>query len=394
MNYRSIIILVVAISLIACGGPEERKAKYRARAQEYLQAGNYPKARVALRNVLKIDPKDADAYFLFAQVEEKEKNWRNAVSLYQEVVQLVPDHTAALVTLAKYYLEARLTEQVLSTADKVLTKHPQHPQANALKIAVLAIEGQLSDAMTKAEALRSQFPTESDVAILLATLDGQQERYRDAEATLQRALDAHPKDMDLLNNLNTILVQAKDMAGAEAVARRMIEEEPTLFDHRLRLARLFDTQGAHEKAEAVLREAIALDPNSEERRLLLADFLSTRKDHRAAEQALLEAATQLPHSAKVQFGLAALYIKSGQDAKAREQYASLVKDYKEKPAGLEAKVRLAEMDLVSGKQAEAEQQVQEVLKENPRSSDGLVLLGRMALSRRNGKDAVQAFRIV
>jgi tetratricopeptide (TPR) repeat protein len=394
MKYRSIIILVVAISLVACGGPEERKAKYRARAQEYLQAGNYPKARVALRNILKIDPKDADAYFLFAQVEEKEKNWRNAVSLYQEVVQLVPDHTAALVTLAKYYLEARLTEQVLSTADKVLTKHPQHPQANALKIAVLAIEGQLSDAMTKAEALRSQFPTEPDVAILLATLDGQQERYRDAETTLQRALEAHPKDMDLLNNLNTILVQAKDMAGAEMVARRMIDTEPTLLDHRLRLARLFDTQGAHERAESVLREAIALDPNSEERRLLLADFLSTRKDQRAAEQALLEAATQLPHSAKVQFGLAALYLKSGQDAKAREQYASLVKDYKEKPAGLEAKVKLAEMDLVSGKQAEAEKQVQEVLKENPRSSDGLILLGRMALSRRNGKDAVQAFRIV
>jgi len=394
MKYRSIIILVVAISLVACGGPEERKAKYRARAQEYLQAGNYPKARVALRNILKIDPKDADAYFLFAQVEEKEKNWRNAVSLYQEVVQLVPDHTGALITLAKYYLEARLTEQVVSTADKVLTKHPQHPQANALKIAVLAIEGQLSDAMTKAEALRSQFPTEPDVAILLATLAGQQERYRDAETTLQRALEAHPKDMDLLNNLNTILVQAKDMAGAEMVARRMIDTEPTLLDHRLRLARLFDTQGAHERAESVLREAIALDPNSEERRLLLADFLSTRKDHPAAEQALLEAATQLPHSTKIQFGLAELYLKSGQDAKAREQYASLVKDYKEKPAGLEAKVKLAEMDLVSGKQAEAEKQVQEVLKENPRSSDGLILLGRMALSRRNGKDAVQAFRIV
>lgn len=394
MNYRSIIIVVMAFLLVACGGPEERKAKYRARAQEYLEAGNYPKARVALRNVLKIDPKDADAYFLFAQVEEKEKNWRNAVSLYQEVVQLVPDHTGALITLAKYYLEARLTEQVVSTADKVLAKDPQHPQANALKIAVLAVEGQLSDAMTKAEALRLQFPTEPDVAVLLATLYSQQQRYRDAEVTLLHALKAHSKDMDLLNNLNTTLVQEKDMAGAETVARRMIEAEPMLFDHRLRLARLFDTQGAHEKAEAVLHEAIALDPNSEERRLLLADFLSTRKEHRAAEQALLEAATQLPHSTKIHFGLAALYLKSGQDVKAREQYVTLVKDYKEKQAGLEAKVKLAEMDLVSGKQVEAERQVQEVLKENPRSSDGLILSGRMALARRNGKDAVQAFRTV
>ena len=394
MNYRSIILVVMAISLVACGGPEERKAQYRARAQEYLEAGDYPKVRVALRNILKIDPKDADAYFLFAQVEEKEKNWRNAVGLYQKLVELVPDHTAGLISLAKYYLEARLTEHVVSTADKVLAKDPQHPQANALKIAVLAVKGKLPDALTKAEALRSQFPSEPDVAVLLATLYGQQQRYRDAEATLQRALDAHPKDMDLLNNLNTVLVQAKDMAGAEMVARRMIEAEPTLFDHRLRLARFFDAQGAHEKAEGVLREAIALDPNSEERRLLLADFLSTRKDHPAAEQALLETATQLPHSTKIQFGLAALYLKSGQDAKARAQYSALAKDYKEKPAGFEAKVKLAEMDFVSGKQAEAERQVEEILKENPRSSDGLILSGRMALARRNGKDAVQAFRTV
>jgi predicted Zn-dependent protease len=126
----------------------------------------------------------------------------------------------------------------------------------------------------------------------------------------------------------------------------------------------------------------------------LADFLATRKDYPAAEQALLEAATQLPHSTKIQFGLAALYLKSGQDANARVQYAALVKDYKEKPAGLEAKVKLAEMDLVSGKKAEAEQHVQDVLKQNPRSSDGLILSGRMALARRNGKDAVQAFRTV
>ena len=394
MKYQGIILSVLAISLVACGGPEERKAQYRARAQEYFEVGNYPKVRVALRNVLKIDPKDADAYFLFAKVEEKEKNWRNAVSLYQEVVQLVPDHTAALITLAKYYLEARLTEQVVLTADKVLAKDPQHPQAKALKIAVLAIGGQLADAMTGAEALHSKFPTEPDVAILLATLQGQQQRYRDAEATLQRALEAHPKDMDLLNNLNAILTQAKDMAGAERVARRMIDTEPTQFDHRLRLARLFDTQGAHEKAEKVLREAIALDPNSEERRLLLADFLSAGQDHRPAEQVLLEGVAQFPHSAKIQFGLAALYLKSGQEVKAREQYTSVVKDYKEKPSGLEAKVKLAEMDLASGKQGEAERQVQEVLKENPRSSDGLVLLGRMALAKRSGKDAVQAFRTV
>ena len=388
-------MLLSAVAWTACGGPEERKAKYFARANEYIEAANYPKARVALRNVLKIDPKDAEAYYLYAQVEEKEKNWRNAVQLYQEAVRLVPDHTAALITLAKYYLEAKLTEHVVEAADTVLKKDPRHPQARALKIASQAVtEEAVPSAILKTETLAKEFPTEPDVAILLATLYDQHRRYRDAEATLRRALDAHPKDLDLLSNLNAVLTRANDVVGAETVIRRMIDAEPETIDHRLRLVRFYVQQAAYDKAEAVLRHAVALDPNNEQRRLALADFFMSRKDVSSAERVLLDATAQLPHSSQLQFGIAALYRKTGQDTEARARYAALVQEYKEKPAGLEAKVKLAEMDVVEGKQVEAERQVQEVLKENPRSSDGLTLLGRMALARRNGKDAVQAFRTV
>ncbi|MDH4088384.1 MAG: tetratricopeptide repeat protein [Nitrospira sp.] len=395
MRVMSGIILLAAVTLTACGGPEERKAKYFAKANEYIDAANYPKARVALRNVLKIDPKDAEAYYLFAQVEEKEKNWRNAVQLYQEAVRLVPDHAAALITLAKYYLEARLTEQVVQAADTVLKSNPRHPQASALKIAAQAVtEAAIPSVIPNAEALAKEFPTEPDVAILLATLYGQQRRYREAETTLRRALDSHPRDLDLLNNLSRILTQANNMAGSETVMRLMVAAEPTSIDHRVRLARFYVGQGAQNKAEAVLREAIALDPNSEQRRIMLAELFVNTKDVAAAEQVLLDAAEQIPHSTHIQFGLSALYRKTGQDLKARQRYALLVKEYTDKPVGLEAKVKLAEMDFVEGKQVDAERQVQEVLKANPRSSDGLILTGRMALARRNGKEAVQAFRTV
>jgi len=395
MYVRTGVVILSVVAWTACGGPEERKAKYFARASEYIQAANYPKARVAIRNVLKIDPKDAEAYVLFARVEEKEKNWRNAVQLYQEAVRLDPGHTAALITLGKYYLEARLTEQVVETADTVLKKEPKHPQANALKIASQAMTKEaVPSAILKAEALAKEFPTEPDVAILLGTLYDQRRRYRDAEATLRRALGAHPKDLDLLNNLTRVLTQANDVDGAETVIRRMIDAEPESIDHRLRLVRFYVQQAAYDKAEAVLRNAVALDPNSEQRRLILADYFMSRKDVASAERVLLEAVTQLPHSSQLQFGIATIYRKAGQDAKAHERYAALVQEYKDKPAGLEAKVKLAEMDFQAGRQIEAERQVQEVLGDNPRSSDGLTLVGRMALARRNGKDAVQAFRTV
>ena len=389
------IILLATIILTACGGPEERKAKYFARATEYMDAANYPKARVALRNVLKIDPKDAEAYVLFARVEEKEKNWRNAVQLYQEALRLNPDHTAALITLGKYYLEARLTDHVMEVAQTVLKRNPNHAQAQALQIAsqVVSVETILL-AIPKAEALIKKFPTEPDVAILLATLYGQRQRYHDAEEALRHALEAHPKDLDLLNSLHAVLTKANDLAGAQGVIRRMIDVEPESLDHRLRLAQFYVKQSAYDQAEAVLRDAVARDPSNEQRRLVLADFFLDRNDLLSAEQVLLEAIAQLPYASQLQFGVAALYRKMDQEAKARDRYTALIHEYNEKPVGLEAKVKLAEMDFLVGKQAEAERQVQDVLKQNPRSTEGLILTGRMALTRRNGKDAVQAFRTV
>lgn len=390
----AVVALGMVLALSACGGPQERKAQYRAKAQDYIQAGNFPKARVALRNVLKIDPKDAEAYFLVAQVEEKEKNWRNAVANYQQVVDIVPDHKPALITLAKYYLEARLADDVTRAADKVLAKAPQDPQAQALKIAVLAQQEKIAVALARAEELNRRYPTEPDVSILLATLYGHQHRVQEARTTLQRALQAHPHHLDLLNNLRTILDQARDDRATEQVLRQIIQEEPTIYDHRLKLARFHDQRHALDKAESVLREAVQVFPDLEQAWLALADFLSLRRGKAAAEVGFREAMSRLPYSTQIPFALGALYERHKDVLKARLLYETVVKEHEKKPAGLDARVKIAQLDFNAGRQAEAERRLAEVLRDNPRSAEGLVLQGKMALIRKNSKDAVQAFRTV
>lgn len=394
MNFKAAVGLAIALILLSCGGPQERKAQYRAKAQEYIQAGNFAKARVALRNVLKIDPKDAEAYFFVAQVEEKEKNWRNAVASYQQVVDIVPNHKEALITLAKYYLEARLTDDVTRAADRVLAVIPQDPQAQALKIAVLAQQEKMAQALVQAEELSRRYPTEPDVAILLATLYGHHQHLHEAKATLQRALHTHPHHLDLLNNLKTILDQAHDDKGTEQVLRQMIEEEPTMYDHCLKLARFYDQRHRTDQAEVVLRDAVRVFADSEQPWLALTDFLNLRRGKEAAEAALREAAERLPYSTRIRFALAALYESDKDGTQARLVYETLAKEYEKKPAGLDAQVKIAQLDFSAGRQADAERRLTEVLRENPRSAEGLILQGKIALIARNGKDAVQAFRTV
>ncbi len=379
---------------MGCGGPTERKAKYLMKAEEYIQAGNFPKARVALRNVLKIDPKDEQAYFLYAQVEEKEKNWFNAFHHYQQVIELQPDHEGALVKLGKFYLQGRRFDKAHEIAEKLLALHPGHVPAQALRIALKATEGSLQEATTMAESLSRQYPTEPDVAVLLGTLYSLQDAHNRAVPVLARALDAHPQDPDLLNTVAMAYVRMKDRDNAESIFLKIIAQEPTVFDHYVKVAHFFDDQQLYDKAEGILREAIRLDPDNEQRHLVLADYVGGRRNLKAAEAVLQEAHRQLPHAANVQFAQGRLLERQRELEKARAVYEDIRDRNLTKPAADTAKVKLAALDWVDGEQEAATQLLQEVLRHNPRASEALMLQGRISLKMREGGDAVQAFRTV
>jgi tetratricopeptide (TPR) repeat protein len=392
------VALVLAVVLMAgalgCGGPEERKAKYRLRAQEYLQQGNFPKARVAIQNVLKIDPKDVEAYFLYAQVEEKELNWRNAVAAYQQVVELSPDHDRAQIKLAKYYLEARAMEQVTKITDRILAKTPGHVPAQALQIIVTAVSGQMIKAVDQAEQLIAAAPTETDAVLLLSSLYVASQRPGDAVPLLNRGLEAHPGNLELLDTLATTLVKMGRMGEAESTLQQIIALEPTVLNHRLRYVAFYDQQQQYDKAEAVLKEAVQLDPDNETRRLALVEYVAKRIGLERAEASLLEAHNALPRAGKIWFALGGLYESTQRGDKARETYRAIEQAFHGKPEGTEAQVKLAGLDWAAGKTADAERQLQEALKENSRSVEALLLRGKIALQRGNGKDATQDFRSV
>ena len=387
-------IVIVVMSLISCGGPAERKAEHREAAERYFAEGNFPKARVALRNVLKIDPNDHEGYFLYAQVEEKEKNWRNAFQHYLRVVELNPSHRGALLKLGRFYLESRQFEKVDEIVEKTTALDPQDIDAQSLRLAATAAQGHIPEAISELEVISQRHPTHPEIAILLAVLYTTNEQFEKALNVLRPAADADPSNVSLLASLSEVYSRLKDWPNAERMLMRIVDIEPAIRDHHIRLAAFYQKRQESDKARSALRQAIVLEPEDEYRRLVLAELLVTQKDYVSAEATLMEAREALPYATRISFALADLYEMQKHRGKARNVYQQLIEETEFSSASLEAQVKLATFDVDEGQLESAQTRLADVLEESPRFSEGLILKGKLALLEKNGRDAARAFRTV
>ena len=386
-----LLLWVVACGLlVGCGSAEERKASYVEKANVFIQEGNFPKARVALRNAIKIDPKDPHLYFLAGQVFEKEANWPQAFRQFSRVVELDATHREAIGRLARFYLAAQESTELMALSHKILTTDSEDVLGRTIQACAWFLDGEHAKALAQADVLVARQLTEPDLLLMLAVVFSANQDLKKAQAVLQRGLSIHPENGDLLNYLATISIGMKDYHQAEGIYRQLLAQEPHVVKYRDTLAGLYRHLGQSDKALDLLREGVTLEPENEQRWKSL--IISAEGDQQ--EALIQEALGALPDSLMLRFLLGAHYEQRQNYAKAREIYEAIATEEETSGQGLQAEVELAKLDLVEQDQASAQTRIAAVLKENPRQSDALLLKGKLSLVKQEPASAVDAFRIV
>ena len=179
-----VALLVAASFLTACGGKEERKAKYLERGKAYLAEKNYDKAEIEFKNVLQIDPKSAEGFLYLGQVEEKDQNWSRAFGSYQKAVELDPDLIEARIRLARFYLaqagalRARDDEDAAANAmglvqeqvKEIQARDPENLEGLTLEATLWVQDGESDKAIEQLERIVQKDPGLQAAAVLLASL--------------------------------------------------------------------------------------------------------------------------------------------------------------------------------------------------------------------------------
>ena len=163
----------LAIALLAgCGSKEDRVASGLKAGAEHVRLADWDKASVEVRNVLQMDPKNAGAYYLSAQIAESKGEIQRAFASFSKAVELQPDHVEAKVGLARVYLIANQVDKAEQTIGEVLAAHPDHFPARTSRAALLARKGDVDGAVAEAKAMLAARPGAPpiDTTMLLAGL--------------------------------------------------------------------------------------------------------------------------------------------------------------------------------------------------------------------------------
>jgi tetratricopeptide (TPR) repeat protein len=92
---RLFVACLLTIIVVACGGAEEREAKYLSRGKALYEQGDLVKARLEFQNALQINPKGAEGLYYLGLINEAQGEWQQAFANFGKAATEKPDHAQA-----------------------------------------------------------------------------------------------------------------------------------------------------------------------------------------------------------------------------------------------------------------------------------------------------------
>ena len=398
MRLKKIAFILLAASLAACGGAEDRKAAYMEKGQALYDAGDYDKARLEFKNVLQIDPKDIPSRYMLAQTLEKLQDWRGAAGHYLGIIEADPTHREALSRMGQIYLLGRNTEEAGKLADKLLALNAQDPDGLTLRAGIKALNKDVDGALADVKAALGAQPGHVNASALLASLYLQTGKPDESIEVLKTALEKDPGNTTVQALLARVYTQLGKKDEAEKLFRDIIATDPDTLGHRLRLAQFLLEAEKLDDAEAVLTKAVAeitkVPKDANTAKLSLVEFQAKARSADKAIATLKGMVDEDPKNFELRAALAKLYEAAQKPDEAIATYDSIIEAAEEPnaPQALSAKTRKAMVLARKGDAAAAKALVEEVLKENPRDQDALVLRGSLALDAGDAGAAIADYR--
>ena len=305
-----LILAAVMLCLVACGAPEEKKAKFYAKAKELYGKGDYLMARMEIKNAILIDPNYVEGYHLLGLIEQKDGNLKSASDAFSKAIELDPEFSAAQVELGHIFLASGSLDAALENAQTVLAGNPGDSSALMLKGWVFIAQKKPKDAAVIFEELLGRGEKKPETYLALAMAYSRNGNSILAERTFGEGIGAYPEFVPLRLGLARFYSDSSQPVKAESEMQQAIRVEPDKAIHTYLLANFYLRQGRKQEAITKLQAGIDANPKDPALYLLLAMVYERDQDYANAMQVYERALAEDPDSWLAANNLAFLIVEN------------------------------------------------------------------------------------
>jgi tetratricopeptide (TPR) repeat protein len=352
----------------------------------------YPQIVSLLQENMLTNPNDQTSRMLLARSYERAGELQLAISTYRQALNRSPDDlrviipTIAALYSAKEYDEA---EQVLSRASR---QKLYHPQLQKLQLQSHLRRGQLDSASGILQDLLSSDPNNQAACLSLALLKMQQDEIDEASELLAKLKIQDPNSLPVTAAQIQLSIRQDEPAEALRLSKEMANRLNNASAYIL-LARTYAALGQTGRAAEDLERAVSVEPNNVEVWVARSDFHRTVGQAAKAITDIKQALSLVPDNVQIQKRAISLFLASREPDRIHDGKILLERALESNAEDIELRLFKARTLLGEGTAPaakSAERILQEITADQPEISEAWVLLGGIAIKRRQPAEAMDA----
>jgi tetratricopeptide (TPR) repeat protein len=374
-------LVLAGLVLSGCSSREERAEAYYQKGMSYIQAKDYVKARVELRNALQIKNNMARGWRALAQIDEQEKNWKGVAGDLRRIVEIDPKDLDARLKLGRLFLLGGSFDDALKAANAASDLDPKNTSALALKAAVLFKLKDADGAIRTAQEAIDLDPGNAEASVVLAAAQFMQGNSAGALKALDKVRAGNETDFGVVFLKINIFNKLGDFGQVETLLKALVEQHPKEPAFRAQLVRFYVAHNRQDDAIKELQAVVAADPSDNNAELEVVRLLGALKGPDAARAELATRIGAGGSAFPFQMELAKLDYLQGKFDDSMNLLQQLIKDSKSRDDVMTARIALAELYMAKNNMAALEPLVTDILKADNRNTKGLMLRATIHLDR-------------
>jgi tetratricopeptide (TPR) repeat protein len=372
-NRAILLIAGAAALLVSCSSdPNRQKLKYLNSGENYFKSGKYQEAVIQFRSALEIDPRFAAAHYQLGRTYLALRNPGSAYREMTESVTLDPSNSDAQLEYAALLIGRRQFDQAQSVAQKVLDAQP----GNARALRILGEKSTLTNDLPKAiqefQKLVALEPQRVENYAALGAAYGATGKFSEAEEAYRTATETNPKSSQAHVSLSQFYFSHGGTAKAETEMLIACNLDPHALAPRFLLARIYLAMGkpaAAEKRYADLKTIAANDPQAYR---ALGNFYASSDQREKAIVEFRSLLTAHPKDSSVKSQLVETLLDLNRIGEAAPLNREIVIANPADPRGLESEGRIL---LSQGQYEKAKTALEGSVKADPNSAKSHYFLG-------------------